>query len=135
LPTRSEHLHYLPAPVAGSSDDPAEATVWAGREHCKGADVHVIWLEVLVRDRISGLHRAADRARLRQIAKQPGHRGALPAAASAQLLGGHGGRRAPTCRLRAWSRRHRAIASRAAPTRIRDLGLPLLSVRRIDPEQ
>jgi hypothetical protein len=51
--------------------------------------VHVVWLEVLVRDRIAGLHRAADRARLRQIAKRPGHRGARPAAASAQLLGGH----------------------------------------------
>jgi hypothetical protein len=50
--------------------------------------VHPIWLEELVRERIAGLHQAADRARrIRHIAKQPDRCDALPAAPSAQPLG------------------------------------------------
>jgi hypothetical protein len=45
----------------------------------QGADVHPTWLEELVRDRIAGLHQAADR-RIRHITQQPDHGGAVAAA-------------------------------------------------------
>jgi hypothetical protein len=52
--------------------------------------VHVIWIEELVRERIVGLYRAADRTRrIRHIARQPDHCGVLLAVPSARPLSGH----------------------------------------------